>query len=319
MRPLSQFPLFRSQDIDEAHHLVARHVKPHRIQVVDHEASLDVNFSGVALDGVALFHVFYGADVAVNPEQASQSFFVQTTLAGEGRVVSKHADIRTTKNDTVVVSPSLPYHMRLGENCSRIAIEIDKEHLRKCLSGVICEEVDQEIIFDLQNDNFSASWKSTLDYIFQQLQLNPQLLLNPAIKKSYSELITNSLLTQQGHNYSMQLRSEGELMLPAHLRQAIDLIQKDLSSPPSVVALAQHCNVTVRTLQRSFLRYLESSPAEYIRNARLDAVHRALLRVDNSEKGALTRILLDHGIADMGRFAAYYRRKFGCTPRQTLS
>jgi hypothetical protein len=63
MRPLSQFPLFRSQDIDEAHQLVARHVKPHRIHVVDHEASLDVDFQGVALDGVALFHVFYGASV----------------------------------------------------------------------------------------------------------------------------------------------------------------------------------------------------------------------------------------------------------------
>jgi AraC-like DNA-binding protein len=319
MRPLSQFPLFRSQDIDEAHQLVARHVKPHRIHVVDHEASLDVDFQGVALDGVALFHVFYGASVEVNPERESQSFFVQTTLAGEGRVLSARDDVRTVQNDTVVVSPSQPYHMRLGENCSRIAIEIDKERLRKCLSGIICEEVDQDIVFDLHSNAFSQSWKMTIDYIFQQLQLNPQLLQNPAIKQNYSELIINNLLAQQTHNYSAQMRREGDVMLPAHLRQAVDLIRDDIANPPSVVELAGQCNVTVRTLQRSFVRHLQMSPAEYIRNTRLDAVHRALLRSDSSEKGILTRILLDHGISDMGRFATYYRRKYGCTPSQTLS
>jgi AraC-like DNA-binding protein len=234
-------------------------------------------------------------------------------------VLSARDDVRTVQNDTVVVSPSQPYHMRLGENCSRIAIEIDKERLRKCLSGIICEEVDQDIVFDLHSNAFSQSWKMTIDYIFQQLQLNPQLLQNPAIKQNYSELIINNLLAQQTHNYSAQMRREGDVMLPAHLRQAVDLIRDDIANPPSVVELAGQCNVTVRTLQRSFVRHLQMSPAEYIRNTRLDAVHRALLRSDSSEKGILTRILLDHGISDMGRFATYYRRKYGCTPSQTLS
>lgn len=319
MRPLSQFPLFRSHNIDEAHQLVAQHVKPHRIQVVDQEDSLDVHFDGVGLDGVALFHVFYGSSVSVNPEKESQSYFIQTTLAGEGRVVYQNKEITTRKDDTVVVSPTLPYHMILGENCSRVAIEIDKTRLQRCLSGVICEEINEEVMFDLHTPQSMQSWSATVNYILQQASLNPTLFQNPNIKKTYSDLILSNLLEIQPHNYTHKMHTEGELMLPTHLRCAIEFIQDSIVNPPSVVELAQQCNVAVRTLQRSFVRCLQMTPAEYIRTQRLEAVHRALLKSDSAEKGVLTRILLDHGVADMGRFASYYRKRFGCTPSQTLS
>lgn len=318
MRPLNHFPLFKSNNIEEAHQLIARHVKPHAIEVAGPESALNVQFDGLTLGSVSLFHVFYGAKVNVNPESEGQSYFIQSTLAGEGEVISRGRRHITHSQDTVVVSPSLPYHMQLQENCSRLAIEVDKNCLQQYLSAALGEPLQDELEFELHSRENQKSWQNTIHYVLQQAQIAPELMGSAAAKKAISDLLLAQLLETQSHNYSEQLKRPGELMLPAHLRRAIDFINANIHQPPTMVELAKHCNTSVRTLQRSFTRCLEQTPVEYIRNQRLEAVHQALQLDYDTENGALTRILLDHGISDFGRFASYYRKKFGCKPSETL-
>lgn len=319
MRPLRHFPLFRSSNIDEAQQLIAQHVKPHSIQIAGAESSLNVDFSGLELQGVSLFHVFYGAKVQVNPEQNSCSFFIQSTLSGEGEVIHQGKKYHTHDHDTVVASPSTNYSMVLQENCSRLAIEIDRDILQSHLASVMACDLDQELVFDLHCESSQQSWQNTIRYVLQQADFAPELLGKAPMKKALSELLLSQLLETQPHNYSEQMRRDGELMLPNHLRHAVDFIQANICNPPSMAELAKHCNTSVRTLQRSFIRCLNKTPVEYIRDLRLRAVHKTLQEKSSQENGALTRILLDHGITDLGRFASYYRKKFGCKPSETLN
>lgn len=317
-RPLSRHPLFKSHNIDEAHELVAKHVKPHNIQIAGRESSLDVQFDGLNLGDISLFHVYYGAAVRVNPHNESESFFIQHTLSGDGKVQHQGKEIRTQNNDTVVVSPSLQYQMLLEEECSRIAIEINKQALENQLSMALGDSVDQPLEFEFHQKDNQDSWHNTINYVLQQIQIAPQLMESEAAKKALSDLLIAQLLQTQQHNYQQALQQPGEIMMPTHLRKAVDFIQDNISNPPSMIELAAFCNTSVRTLQRSFSRCLNDTPLGYIRKQRLAAIHSALLAAKDKETGQLTRILLDFGITDLGRFARYYRQRYGCKPSDTL-
>ncbi|WP_299975111.1 AraC family transcriptional regulator [uncultured Pseudoteredinibacter sp.] len=317
-RPLNRHPLFKSHNIDEAHELVAKHVKPHSIQIAGKESALNVQFDGLNLGDISLFHVYYGAAVRVNPHSESESFFIQYTLSGDGKVQHQGKEINTQSSDTVVVSPSLQYQMQLEEQCSRIAIEINKQALEKQLSMALGAEIEQPLEFEFHQQDNQGSWKNTINYALQQIELAPQLIESKAGKKALSDLLIAQLLQTQRHNYQQALQQPGDIMMPTHLRKAVDFIQDNISNPPSMIELAAYCNTSVRTLQRSFSRCLNDTPLAYIRKQRLSAIHSVLLATKDKEAGQLTRILLDYGITDFGRFAHYYRQRYGCKPSDTL-
>ncbi len=318
MQPLSKFPLFRSSNIDEAHKLIAQHVTPHAIHVIDNESDLTVHFDGLNLDGISIFHVFYGAGVHVAPAHGSNAYFIQTTLDGEGEVVHGNQKCTTRSYDTVIVSPTVPYYMTLKKNCSRLAIKIDQKRLTKYLSGMICEDISKNVVFNLRVDRNKESWLATIDYLLQQIRLLPNLFLQASAKKAYSDLILSNLLETQSHDFSGQIQKPGRLMYSRHMQKALDYLMENLGRPISIVEIAEQSNVSVRTLQRSFVRYTEMTPVQYIHNQRLEAVHRSLLAAGRIEKGYLTRVLIDHGIVNFGQFAASYRKRFGCKPSETL-
>jgi methylphosphotriester-DNA--protein-cysteine methyltransferase len=58
------------------------------------------------------------------------------------------------------------------------------------------------------------------------------------------------------------------------------------------------------------------TPAEYLRDLRIQALHEALLHADPGR--SVTELMQDVGIVNFGRYAHYYRRKMGVVPSQTL-
>ncbi len=103
------------------------------------------------------------------------------------------------------------------------------------------------------------------------------------------------------------------------LRRAKDYIQMHVSRALTVGEIARHAHVAPRTLELVFKRYVKEAPIAYSRRLRLEAVHREFSQsVHHHRPLTVMAVALDHGFTHMGRFAAQYRRQFGCSPSETL-
>lgn len=72
-----------------------------------------------------------------------------------------------------------------------------------------------------------------------------------------------------------------------------------------------------RTLRYTFEERLGVSPSAYVKAARLDRAHAALLQADG-EQDRVYDIAADLGFRHMSQFATDYRRKYGEKPSETL-
>jgi transcriptional regulator GlxA family with amidase domain len=87
-------------------------------------------------------------------------------------------------------------------------------------------------------------------------------------------------------------------------------IQQHLTGPLDVDAVAAHCHVTLRTLQRHFQRALGQSPLSYIRRMRLERAKGLL----ETTALPLQDIVNAVGYEDPSSFTALFRRETGTTP-----
>lgn len=93
-------------------------------------------------------------------------------------------------------------------------------------------------------------------------------------------------------------------------------LQRRLRRVVDFADLAAFTGLTLRSLQRSFLRHFHSTPAARLRELRLDAVREALLKPGGRK--SVSEVALEFQFDHLGRFSAAYRRKFHEAPSVTL-
>lgn len=84
-----------------------------------------------------------------------------------------------------------------------------------------------------------------------------------------------------------------------------------------MAGIARASFVTVRALQLSFRRHLDTTPLGYLRRVRLDRSHRDLLAADPA-RDTVTEIAARWKFSTSGPFSAYYRALYGVPPGYTL-
>jgi adenylate cyclase len=104
--------------------------------------------------------------------------------------------------------------------------------------------------------------------------------------------------------------------LPADLMRALDWLRGHLSEPVQLDTLAEISGTRPRTLERHFRMFLGTTPLGWARRMRLVRARQALENA--GPEGSVTDIALSNGFAQLGRFAAEYRRAFGELPSRTM-
>jgi transcriptional regulator GlxA family with amidase domain len=106
--------------------------------------------------------------------------------------------------------------------------------------------------------------------------------------------------------------------MPAKLRTAVELMAANLEEPLSATAIAVRAGLSVRQLERLFLKHLRCTPGHYYTMVRLERA-RQLLRQTNA---TILDVALATGFTTHSYFAHTYRNQFGRSPseeRRSLS
>jgi AraC-like DNA-binding protein len=100
--------------------------------------------------------------------------------------------------------------------------------------------------------------------------------------------------------------------------RARTFIHANLDQPLSIEKIAGAAATSQRTLHRAFQVVLDETPYSYVQKLRLHRIRHELIS-ETEVACTITSVAHRWGIAELGRFAAWYRELFGELPSQTVA
>lgn len=104
---------------------------------------------------------------------------------------------------------------------------------------------------------------------------------------------------------------------PTLFGRAIDFMEGNAHRDISLTDIAEVVYITPRALQYMFRKHRDCTPTEYLRLVRLRHVHTELVAGARATT-TVGEIVKSRGFAHLGRFAVYYRERYGRSPHDTL-
>ncbi|MCG3170372.1 MAG: HTH-type transcriptional activator RhaS [Pseudomonadales bacterium] len=311
--------LFHTNELDEAREKVTALYTRHRLDFIGRDRRLDTYFYHVPLLRASVNCLGYGSDMVIEPGDLQNFFLVQTPVRGMTHAVCGAQSIHSDPNLGSVLSPSVPVRMSWRANCWQVQVRLERALLEQALANALERPLGEPIMFELGMDMRSPagiSWWNTVRHVAEQAHLAAALPHGITLLRQLEQLLVNSLLYLQPHNYTEQLLNREPCILPRHVKRAEEYIAAHYNENITIEDLAAHCGVSPRSLYRGFQEFRNISPMQHLKTTRLEMAHRMLKVADPSD--SVTRIALDAGFRQLGRFAVEYRRRFGECPSETL-
>ncbi|ROP66482.1 AraC family transcriptional regulator [Curtobacterium sp. ZW137] len=175
-------------------------------------------------------------------------------------------------------------------------------------------EFDTE--FDLTTDGGQAVMQA-VRIVDEGARRTSGPLSHPLAVRSLEQVFLHSLLLGQPHNYSTALDMPRGGSGARSVSRAVDLLRDDPVRPWTVGELASAVSTSVRSLQESFRRTLDTTPMAYLRRLRLERAREDLI---TASPGSITvsEIAARWGFLHVSRFASTYAERFGELPSATL-
>ena len=303
-------------------------------ELVDHRltwgtGAVDTRFSRVRLQHLSMAVLHYGAAVEVQPEPLREFVLVQMPLQGRADIADQRGHVGLSPRTAGIVSPNHPVRLRWEAGCEQLLIKIPLASLREVArSGLnLPERVLSSERFefaprlDLESDTGRA-WSNLVDGLLRSVPLQGASNFHARWRRQLEESAMLFLLAHQPSGLSAFVAGPGELdgttaAAPSQRADPLDRLQayiaQRLCAPVSLLDLSRAAGIGVRSLHSLCRERLHAPPMTVLRQARLDAVRRQLLRGGR----AVTEVAQAHGFEHLGRFSAYYRARFGELPSAT--
>lgn len=273
------------------------------------------------LGPVGLGEVTFLRDWAVACDDVGSNYYVHLPLSG--RFDSRHRGVELThsREATAVYRPgSGSFVGRWAAGYHALCVRFDLPSVNAALAGLLGDRAPERVTFGHTMNTaagFGRGWAELLLSVNRQVVRPDSLLSQPLVAAPLAESILNGFLLATTHSHSETLREPVAPARPTAVRAAVDLIEADPRAPLTVAVLASSCDVSVRTLQNGFRRYLGMSPMAYVREVRLGRAHEELRAADPFVESVAT-VARRWGFRHLGRFAAAHEAKYGQTPLKTL-
>jgi AraC-like DNA-binding protein len=305
--------------LDEATSLVRAAICPHKLRVNEAPKKSLAVLSSLDLGACGLTRLKYGFDVDIDAGHIEDSYLVKWTLAGEGHVQCGDRKAITSTRSILITDPTEHTKIRMSAECQHLTVRVSRRALLATLAARLKRDARKALQFNLEipmDSDFARAWCELVAHICHVSATAPAALASEGVRNQYSRTLMEIMLSAAPHSHSDSLNEPVNRAAAWHVGRARDYVHDHLSEDISVTDIAAHVGVTPRTLQNGFRKAFDLTPAEYIRRARVDALHQALLAADANT--GVTNLMINVGIVNFGRYAQYYREQIGVSPSRTL-
>jgi AraC-like DNA-binding protein len=306
---------------DQAQDACGRVYFPHRLVVLHDRAEFAMSLSAVSLGTVSAGLLSYSGEVRLETAELETGYEVNVPLDGPLRTWTGQADVCATPTTAAVYRPDGRTRLHgwagggrlLGLKVERAALE---EALEELTDRPVRSVVPLSSTLDLRQGSGRQWWDLARSLV--SLAEHPDGPLGrPMVARPLAQSVIRAFLHAVDHPYRDELAGRPALPRPGTVRRAVELLDAEPGYAWTVVDLARRVGVTTRGLQDGFARHLGVAPMTYLRQVRLGRAH-SDLRAADPARHSVTEVAVRWGFTNLGRFAGAYRRRYGCTPSQTL-
>lgn len=314
---LARYPLIVSRDADDASARMSRVFSPHRLEVKGSAAALDVRHNQVRLGTVSLNVLSYGTEVLIDPGERGDFYMVQLPLRGAARLSCGGREAHVDRDVLSILPPRARSRMLWSGDCTMILLQVPRDIVeRRAAEWGVATEPRFALSRSRSDPEVAAWWQAVSHFTLNVDRFGSHWLSQPT-----AVAVTEQFLIS-GFASMLERHPPGARASVADARcvqRAKEYIHAHTDRSLTLDEIARHACVCPRTVERLFKRVGEEPPLAYSRRLRLDAVRRTLTAASRAgEAVGVTEVALDHGFVHMGRFAAQYRRQFGCSPSETV-
>lgn len=163
-------------------------------------------------------------------------------------------------------------------------------------------------VFEVDRNRYtSAGGTTSIDLMLHIVaeDFGPQIANEVANQFQHERIRTNMDRQRVGPERDLAGKSE-------KLQKAVELMAENLEEPLSALEIARRVGLSLRQVERLFLRHLSCTPGRYYMSVRLERA-RELLRHTNAP---ILDVALSTGFTSHSYFAQSYRNHFGCSPSE---
>jgi AraC-like DNA-binding protein len=314
--------LLDTPDIGEAEERGATLLSRYRLGV-RREPLFNARVNGCSLGGVDLYYTNFGStEVDIASAALADRFGIVIPLSGTMRLRYKSHEFDVVSGSSaMIVSPDADFRMKWSDGFASLTIRIPRSNFATVLRSLAPHADVDDLSFDplISRPASLLSIRGSLQVLYECVaRAGTAENVPPALAMRAREQLVMTLLTMQPNVLTSRLYQLDERIGHRAVREAVDLIESDAGSIGTIAELARRVGVTARSLQIGFHREIGASPASYLHNVRLARAHEELLDAQPGAGITVGDIALRWGFQHAGRFAVYYRRRFGESPSETL-
>ena len=318
--PTRRHHLMASRDWDEVQHWCRQVYLPYDATPAGPAQHPDAVLDAVRIGQFTLSRFSYGVPVHLSGFADDAGIgLALTTLQGAVRHWSSgrtHTDTGVGESYLVDLSRS---HYRLDADARHLQINLTFRHdamavLHQRWFGRPADERMWAHAYGF--GGAQSSWMQLLSYVCRCVTDMPDAVENGPLGRHLEEMIGVHLLTQWRQQLDAPQAPTQHRLARRHVLLAEQHVREHARDAPTLSTLASQAGVSVRTLNAAFREYRQCTPMQAMRDARLAGVRADLLA---ARPGARVREVAEAwGYAQLGIFAANYRRRFGELPSDTL-
>lgn len=314
---LHLFPLTRCHSVEEASERIGRVFSPHRLELCRSSDSLDVHHNRIQLRDVSLNVLHYGADVVIDPGERGDFYMVQLPLVGSAEILSGRDEVRVDSNVLSILQPQAKGRMVWRGGCTMILMQVPRSVLQQRFhEWGLADPPRFALTRSRQDPEVAAWWQTAFDLTCNMDRYGHQWLRHPAAYAAMEEFLLSAftVMLRDRNDREQQVDRGGERCM----RRAKEYVRAHADRALTSAEIARYACVCPRTLEAVFKRHGEVSPLAYARRYRLQAVHESLRAARHEGRTlTVTEVAFSHGFVHLGRFAAQYRKQYGCSPSET--
>lgn len=307
-----QRPVFTSRSACESRHRLTQELVEHEIAWGQGRVNTALYRAQVGLCEVMALR--YGAEVEIRPQPFEHFVLIQMPIRGRAVLRSSSATYTVLPGEAAIFSPGEQASLVWSKDCEQLMVKVPLSLVSWGFSQ----------FQPVSTERFKLPEVATLQQrtATRLLRLVAELLdclrISDTANSRWTRQVEESLTLFILDNHFNAQTPGSAVLSPASSntsQRVEEFFKSRLGQETTLLDLATTMGVSVRSLHSICHREYGQSPMELLRSFRLEAVRARLL---TSDQLSVTQVALEYGFGHVGRFAQYYRERFGELPRATV-
>jgi len=312
--PLDRTPLLESDNYEEVEAILTQLIGPCKSEFLEpHSHFLTRYYHANFHQSTMIYLQWQGAQKLIRNQPNDLYVFY---LPIEGLIKEKINQLEPILSSNKVAHFFTPEQNLAGEISSKgqgISVCISRQRLHQELAKLSDNTINSLITFQPEVDLTTAFGHSLKELILFAWQATAQ---NSLFLPQLEQTLVTGLLQYHSHNYSASLQKNEAMVSDRTVRLAQEFMVANLQKSISLGDIASAIGVSGRSLQRSFSKYCGCSPLQFLKQARLEALHQELSQGISTL--AVTDLMIQYQFGHLGRCSQSYQKCFGELSLETV-